>query len=259
MTARFLLNLALALGIGGLVACTGDDTGKGDDDDDTTGDDDDDDDDDNGNPDSGDTGLPELIPDKITMWSQFTVEGGNVSPSVADGANTYNTILVVNIGPAEWDPNNSADYNYCSIVAPMVANEQGLLDAENVVAPYVDAGAAPTAESDCYDYFTLPVGFDPTIFVTGYPGWSLGIPSALSADMQTDLDLIDPAYQDLFMGAFWNIPIIDPPVHESIYGVGNAVSGGSVDGELLRSDVTGQSELPDGIYYSDALIIIGFQ
>jgi hypothetical protein len=253
----------VALGLTSLLACSAVETTKGDDGDSvttTTGDDDDHDITDEGVY-FHSCALPvspnDLVPASLTVWAQFTVEGGVVVPSVLDGANTYKSLVVVNIGPEEWDPSNPNDTNYCSVYAPMGVQELGLLDEGPVVAPYVDVGTTPAVETDCYDYFTLPVGIDPTVLITAYRGWSMGIPPALTPTLEATLGDIDPSYQDQFLGALWYVPIIDPPQWESIYAVAYEVAGGSVGArEILRADLTGQSVLPDGIYYSDALLTL---
>jgi hypothetical protein len=252
MTARFLMTLALALGMGGVVGCTGDTGPTKDtqgDDDDTVGDDDDD-----TTEATGPTGtsVDEIIPAQMTMWAQFTVLGGDV----ADATGKYNSILVVNIGPEDWDPNNDQDTNYCSIYAPMETGGQGMLDAAPVVAPYADVGAAPAAETDCYYYFALPVGFDPTTLITAIPEWSVGIATAITPTMQETLDLIDPAYQDFFLGAHWYIPVLKEPEWETVYSIGIESDGSTIGDDIVRSQTAGQATLPDGLYYSDALIII---
>jgi hypothetical protein len=223
---------------------------------DHTGDDDDDD-----GP-TASTGLPWTTEPgwpQLTMWAQFSVVEGQIVPSSTKGANTYTSMLVVNLGPPEWDPNDQDDQNYCTVTAPLGLASLGLLDPALVVPPSGDLGPTPVAETDCYEQYTLPVGSDPTTLLRDYSGWSVGVASALTPELQARLDQIDPQYQDLFLGAHWSIPIIDPPQWESIYGVGNAVVDGQVVAEsLARSQVHGQVVLPDGIYYTDPLLIIGY-
>jgi hypothetical protein len=260
MTARYLMTLALALGMGGASGCvvntTGKDTTPGDDDDDTTGDDDDD----NGDP-TGDTGVSgpeEMNPTQMTMWAQFGTVGGDVIEYVSDGQNTYYSILVVNIGPDDWDVNDPYDTNYCSIFAPVAIASSGALDAEPVVAPYADVGAKPAAETDCFDYFTLPAGFDPTLLVNAFPDWSVGVAAAITPEMQKGIDQIPAKYHDIILGGYFHIPLLKEPVWETWYSLGSVIEGGGtgLGGEVVRADVTGAAELPDGLYYVDPLLLL---
>ncbi len=209
------------------------------------------------------TGLPSTEPPyrpaQLSAWAQFSVVDGQIVASSTDGTDTWPSMLVVNLSFGDWDPNDPEDLDYCSITAPLGLASLGALDPTLVMSPSADVGPAPDATTDCYERLTLPVGFDPTLLLREYPEWSVGVASALTPELQTALDQIDPQYQDLFLGAQWNIPIIDPPDHETIYGVGSAIVNGQVAGEVVRSQVHGQPLLPDGIYYTDALLIIRLQ
>jgi len=263
MTARYLMTLALALGMGGVVGCSGDtttkDTNPTGDDDDTTGDDDDD------TTPTADTSdqTDVMIPAQMTISSQFGVLGGALVDAVNYNGGTFGNAVFVNIGPEDWDPNDSNDDNYCTIFATLTDPSLGMLDAEPVIAPYVDAGDPAEVDNDCAYYFTLPADFDPNSLVSDFPGWSVGVASALSTTMQDNLDAsVDPAYADYFFGGYMYLPILKEPLWETFYAIGYGLDGSAnllVDTPILRPDVSGQSELPDGFYIIDALVIVTFQ
>jgi hypothetical protein len=196
-------------------------------------------------------------PAKLRMWAQFSVVGGVVVPSSTDGTTTYASTLVLNLVTWDWDPNEPSSGAYCSIVAPLATASLGVLDAASVIGPAAEVGPAPVVETDCHHVFSLPVGFDPTTLVTAFPDWSVGVAAALTPDMQQTIDQFAPEHRDLLLGAHWHVPILKEPEWETGFAVGTEWDGGTTFGaDLVRGDVSGRAALPDGIYYSDALLIL---
>jgi hypothetical protein len=199
----------------------------------------------------------------MTVAMQFGVRDGALVESVTYDGDTFGNAVFVNIGAATWDPNDATDEDYCTIRATLRAPTLGLLDAEPVLGPYVDAGDPAEVDNDCADHLTLPADFDPNTLVSDYPGWSVGVASALSPTMQDALDAsVDPAYADLFLGGYMVLPILKEPRWETFYAIGYGLDADGnllVDTPILRSDLAGRSTLPDGFYIVDALLILTLQ
>ena len=231
MTARYLLNLALALGVTGVMGCTV----SVEKDDSTTGDDDDDDDDDDTGPtDSAPTGTELVSFATMTVYGDITVVGGSI-----DGAASF---IELQIGPAEWDYQDANDDNYCLIQALLSDDSQGLLAGSNIIPPSGDVGDGSTAVSDCAEVFNVDPRIDVALVIGAIPEWAFGVAAALDGDM--DPSGLPAPYDDP-TGAYWNVPIIKPSLYPTVLAFG--YSGSDI---VPASDIHGQSTLPDGGYFS---------
>lgn len=225
MTARFLLNLALALGITGVVGCTGatpaDKTaGDDDDDDDVTGD--------HSYYESGTTGPTGFRGDELIAMAFFGYA------EIAGGAPGYSVV-----GAFYFTENWDGDpYNYdesCFLQVEAGESTSGVLDAQPIVPPAMEVPEYSYFYENCSGYF----GVDP--YAAAYliqPGSAFAMSAIIDGEMQ---DFIDNYYggDTSELTTYWNVPIIKPALS---FGVGG---GGDADGNQVRAS----SEVPDGAYF----------
>ena len=283
MTARYLMMLALTLGVGGFaVGCSGD--GKenpdvGDDDDDDAGDDDDDDE----TAPTGTPGSPYFDADSIFLAAQFGYNGSTSSAVAVDfGDGTpYEPGIEIILATANWSFDAADQANYCIIILPLTNSSTA---PAAIADPRLFWGAQyNTAEAPLTNCNTPGYELDPNLwgddvvglFAVGYYGdygdaWfaAVGTPT-------TDVDDVLGNYPDIvdfYIGGAIGIPAFlpsnDTPAGQvnDVYGFVYETDGNMVLAEdngylvnIERDSVILPGNIATGWYSMDYLGGWGFQ
>ncbi len=169
------------------------------------------------------------------VYAQFRVAAGQVVPG-------DESVLQLDLGPADWAFTDPTDDRYCSILAELSTEASAAVPDPTLLPPVASVAADARVSTDCPGEFELDPRLDVTRLFTQVPGWSVGI--ARQLDPAMDLTVVPPGYLEAALGAWFQVPVLDPartPTALAFAFTPEYVA-------LPATEIWGHEVLPDGVY-----------